>query len=239
MTLDNTAGSIDRTPSGEDVSALEAIGQALRSRSVGLQGTLNAILAAAANCIDRVDFAGVNIQRGRSFEPQAALGAPPNELDVLQKRTGDGPCIEASSSQQPVLVLDLAEDPRWPEFASLGVSLGVRSMLCVPLWVDEKRLGSLSLYSTTPEAFDERSRRLADVLAVHSAVVLSDAQRIENLGLALRNRDLIGQAKGILMERHRITADAAFEMLSGASQRVNRKVSSVAEDLASTGVLPG
>ncbi len=223
----------------DGVTAVDAIGRALRTRSVGLQGTLDAILVAAADCVDLVDFAGVNIMSGRSFEPQATLGEPPNELDMLQKRTGDGPCIEASRSQLPVVVEDLSREQRWPEFASLGVSLGVRSMLCVPLWADEKRLGSLSLYSTRPDAFDERSRRLAELLAVHAAVVLSDAQRIENLGLALKNRDLIGQAKGILMERHRITADAAFEMLSSASQRANRKVASVAEEVASTGVLSG
>ncbi len=223
----------------DSLTAVDAIGRAFRARTAGLQGTLDAILLAATECIQLVDFAGVNILRGRSFEPQAVLGEPPNQLDLLQQRDGEGPCIEASRSQLPIVIEDLAQDPRWPEFSAAGTSLGVRSMLCVPLWVDEQRLGSVSLYSTTPDAFDERSQRVAELLALHAAVVLADAQRIENLGLALKNRDLIGQAKGVLMERHRITSDAAFEMLSTASQRSNRKVAAVAEEVASTGVLPG
>ena len=230
---------MDGSTVSDGLTAVDAIGRAFRARTTGLQGTLDAILLAATDCIARVDFAGVNILRGRSFEPQAALGGPPNELDVVQQRTGAGPCIEASRSQLPVLVDNLETDPRWPEFSARGTSLGVRSMLCVPLWVDEQRLGSVSLYSTTRDAFREPAQRVAELLAVHAAVVLSDAQRIENLGLALKNRDLIGQAKGILMERHRITADDAFAMLSTASQRSNRKVAAVAEEVASTGVLPG
>ncbi|WP_375501120.1 GAF and ANTAR domain-containing protein [uncultured Jatrophihabitans sp.] len=229
---------MDGNTISDGVTAVDAIGRALRARTAGLQGTLDAILLAATDCIELVDFAGVNILRGRSFEPQAALGEPPNELDVIQQRTGEGPCIEASRSQLPIVVDDLARDPRWPDFTARGIVLGVRSMLCVPLWVDEHRLGSVSLYSTTPNAFGERAQRVAELLAVHAAVVLSDAQRIDNLGLALKNRDLIGQAKGILMERHRITADVAFTLLSTASQRSNRKVASVAEEVASTGVLP-
>ena len=55
--------------------------------------------------------------------------------------------------------------------------------------------------------------------------------------LALANRDIIGQAKGILMERHRITADEAFALLSERSQRANRKLKDVARQLAETGTL--
>jgi AmiR/NasT family two-component response regulator len=111
-------------------------------------------------------------------------------------------------------------------------------MLCVPLWVDEQRLGSISLYSRSPEPFGLDEERAAALLAVHAAVVLANAQRAEHLSVALRNRDVIGQAKGILMERHRITATAAFDLLAQASQRSNRKLAQVAEDFTSTGVLP-
>ena len=223
---------------GNDITAVDAIGRAFRARTPGVQGTLDAILRAARDSIELVDFAGVNIQRGRSFEPQAALGEPPNELDVLQQRTGVGPCVEASRAQVPIVSDDLTNEPRWPEYAARATELGVRSMLCVPMRVDEQTLGSISLYSTTQGVFGERSRRVAELLAVHAAVVLSDAQRIANLDIALHNRDLIGQAKGILMERHRITSDAAFALLSTASQRANRKLAAVAEEVASTGILP-
>ena len=231
--------SVDELDVTTGETAVAAIGRAFHARTQGLQGTLDAILHAATGCIERVDFAGVNVLRGRAFEPQAVLGGPPNELDVLQQRTGSGPCIDASREQVAILVEEFTGERRWPEYAVRAAELGVRSMLCVPLRIDEQCLGSVSLYSTAAAAFDDQSRRVAELLAVHAAVVLADAQRIENLGLALKNRDIIGQAKGVLMERHRITADAAFATLSAASQRANRKLASVAEELTSTGVLPG
>jgi GAF domain-containing protein len=236
MAATDTVDELDDT-TGE--TAVAAIGRAFHARSPGLQGTLDAILHAATGCIALVDFAGVNVLRGRAFEPQAVLGGPPNELDVLQQQTGTGPCIDASREQVAIVVEEFADERRWPVYAARATELGVRSILCVPLRIDEQCLGSVSLYSTSRGAFDEPSRRVAELLAVHAAVVLSDAQRIENLGLALKNRDIIGQAKGVLMERHRITADAAFATLSAASQQTNRKLASIAEEFTSTGVLPG
>ena len=54
----------------------------------------------------------------------------------------------------------------------------------------------------------------------------------------MATRDVIGQAKGVLMERHRVTADEAFAMLKQESQRVNRKLVDVAEMVATSGALP-
>ena len=55
---------------------------------------------------------------------------------------------------------------------------------------------------------------------------------------ALGNRDVIGQAKGILMERHGIAADAAFGVLSRVSQAENMKLAEIARRFAETGELP-
>jgi AmiR/NasT family two-component response regulator len=56
---------------------------------------------------------------------------------------------------------------------------------------------------------------------------------------ALSTRDVIGQAKGILMERQRLSAGDAFDLLRRASQRMNRKLVDVAEHLTETGEMPG
>jgi AmiR/NasT family two-component response regulator len=52
------------------------------------------------------------------------------------------------------------------------------------------------------------------------------------------SRALIEQAKGILMERHKIKEDEAFTMLTRASQRTNTKLRDVAAELVRTGALP-
>ena len=83
-----------------------------------------------------------------------------------------------------------------------------------PLWVDKLHLGTLSLYDHKPEAFASRHVELTGLYATHAALALADAQRTAQLQAALLRRDIIGQAKGILIERDKITSDAAFEYLS-------------------------
>jgi GAF domain-containing protein len=219
-------------------SALERLGRALHVKEADLATTLDAIVSSAVDTIDGTSYAGVNLLvRGR-FAPQATAGGPPPVLDTFQERTLEGPCVDASRDQVTVCIDDMEGERRWPSFAELAVSLGVLSMLCVPLWVDETRVGSLSLYAVTRGTFTTHHERLAILFATHAALALADAQRTEQLRVALANRDVIGVAKGILIERHRITVDAAFGLLSAASQRSNRKLIAVAQDLVETGEMP-
>jgi GAF domain-containing protein len=218
-------------------STLDRIGRIMHVKEADLQGTLNAIVATAVSTIDNAEYAGVNLLDHGRFVPQAVAGQPPLTLDALQQKTGTGPCIDSSRDQQTLRVDDVATDPRWPVYAATAVSLGVASMLCVPLWVDEQRLGSVSLYGREPYGFAGHHEQLANLFATHAALVLADARRTEQLRVALTHRDVIGQAKGILMERHRVTAQAAFDMLAQHSQRTNRKLTVVCQQLTETGQL--
>jgi len=111
-------------------------------------------------------------------------------------------------------------------------------MLAVQLYVHGDELGALNLVSTEAEAFGEESERIALLFAAHAAVAMAGARKEEDLTAAVSTRDLIGQAKGILMERHRLTADQAFALLVRASQRTNTKLTDIARNLADTGSLP-
>jgi GAF domain-containing protein len=179
----------------------------------------------------------VNLYEHGKFMPQAVLGEPPMVLDQLQQATGVGPCIDASRDQVTTRIDDMSTETRWPEYTERALSLGLASMLCVPLHVEDQRLGSVSLYATDRVAFSLADEFVARLFATQAALALADAHRADQLRRALSNRDIIGQAKGILMERHRVTADEAFKMLSERSQRINRKLADVARTLAETGTL--
>lgn len=124
-------------------------------------------------------------------------------------------------------------------FGAQATGFGVASMLCAPLWVDDRLLGSLSLYADRAAAFTTADRHTAEVCAALAAAAIADAPRGEQLREAMGRRDLIGQAKGILMERHRVTPAQAFDLLAVASQRLNRKLVVVAAHLVDTGELLG
>jgi GAF domain-containing protein len=134
---------------------------------------------------------------------------------------------------------DTGRDERWPRFSAEAARLNVRSMLCVPLWIDERGLGALSLYADQAAAFSDPHERVTVLLATFAALALAEAQRADQLHDALGNRDVIGQAKGILMERHGVTADAAFGVLSRVSQAENLKLAEIARQFVATGKLPG
>ena len=220
-------------------TTLERMVRELHAAATGLQATLDAVLAHAVATVEPARDAGLILLVGGALTPQATTGAAPHELDVFQQETGVGPCLDAAREQTVVRVEDLAAETRWPGFGSRSLELGVRSMLCVPLWVGGAQLGTLSLYSPVPHAFTDRDLQLTGLFAANAALALAGAQRAEQFSAAVQSRDVIGQAKGILMERRRLTADDAFQCLVLASQAANLKLSVIAEHLVGTGELIG
>jgi len=132
----------------------------------------------------------------------------------------------------------MTREDRWPDFTRRALDLGIRSMLSFQLYVAEDTLGALNLYSDQAAAFTDESENIGLLFAAHAALAMAGARNHDDLTRALSMRDLIGQAKGILMERHRLTADQAFALLVRASQRTNTKLTDIARNLADTGSLP-
>ncbi|MEV0243400.1 ANTAR domain-containing protein [Streptomyces sp. NPDC050674] len=106
--------------------------------------------------------------------------------------------------------------------------LGLRSALSLRLRSDRRRLTVLTAYASKPGAFDEDATRVGRLFTAHVSIALDSATVREQLTEAMRTRDLIGQATGILMERQGIDATAAFESLVRASQRENVKLRDLA-----------
>jgi GAF domain-containing protein len=235
--VDGLATTISVEPIG--VEALDVLARALHVKNAELQPTLDAIVTGAVSTIPAASDAGLILVQHRELVPQSTTGNPPHLLDLLQQKIRSGPCLETAQSQTVVRVDNTGRDARWPEFMDKAVSLGVCSMLCVPLWVDERTLGALSLYSDRPMSFRAPDEQTVNLFATLAALALAGAQRAEQLQSALRNREIIGQAKGVLIERLRVTEDAAFVLLAQASQNQNRKLVTVAQHLVDTGELLG
>jgi hypothetical protein len=168
------------------------------------------------------------------------------ELDQVQYTSGQGPCLQAITTYETVSSADLGAESAWPAFTAAAATAAVRSVLSTPTPRGPSGSGaaaSINHYSDTVAAFDEEDIQIATLLAAHLAAVLVVAaaanSEIQHLGQAIAARDVIGQAKGILMERHRLDAAQAFEVLRIASTRLNRKLRDLADEVAFTGVLPG
>ena len=224
---------------GRSAESLEILARALHVKNAELEPTLAAIASTAVTMLSPARYAGLTVLSRGELIPRATTGEPPLVLDRLQRKLGDGPCINAAKFQTVFRIEDTHQDERWPVFTAEAARLNVRSMLCVPLWIDERGLGALSLYADQAAAFSDPHERVTVLLATFAALALAEAQRADQMHEALANRDVIGQAKGILMERHGVSADAAFSVLSRVSQAENLKLAEIARHFVETGKLPG
>ena len=198
------------------------------------------IIAAAVEMVPGVDEGSVSVVTGRrNIGSQAPTGDLPVQVDALQEETQQGPCLDAAYKQLTVRVTDMASETRWPEFARRASQAGAASMLSLQLYVEGDNLGALNLYSRTPNAFDDESEQVGLLFASHAAVAYAGVRKEAQLAQAVDSRDLIGQAKGILMERYKITPERAFLVLTRVSQKSNRKLHDIATELVRHGTVPG
>ena len=160
------------------------------------------------------------------------------KLDAAQYEAGDGPCLRAARTGERQNVSLRRDGHGWPQLADAALDQGIASVLSMPLAVEQQRLGGLNVYSPDGESFTDVEVTTAALLAQQATAVLANAAAFVHaselnaqLRQALESRDLIGQAKGILMERGSCGPDEAFDMLRRASQRTNRKLRDVANDL--------
>jgi GAF domain-containing protein len=174
----------------------------------------------------------------------SSTGDLATDLDERQYERGHGPCLHAARTGEVTEIRDTRADDRWPDYTPRAVEHGNLSSLSIPLAIDpdEQVTGALNIYARRPAAFDEASRSVATRFAPYAAVAAgnlyayrSARDMADNLQTALESRAVIDQAKGILMERHKLTADAAFQLLAQVSMTTNRKLRDIADHLVRTG----
>jgi len=175
-----------------------------------------------------------------AFDGQMAMDA-----DELQYQRGYGPCVDAGRAGQLFIVEDMRQEQRWPDYAQHVAEQGVRSSLSVPLPFQGVTIGALNNYSTSPGSFGEADVAVGQEVAAWVALAVGNADMVArtvdelaDMRAAMASRAVIERAKGILMERRKLTEDRAFAELTRASQNTNIKLRDVADELVRTGALP-
>ena len=223
--------------SSDLVSALAELARRMQQQEDS-EATLEKVVEAAIALVPGAEEGSISVVTDRKkVQSWAASNDLARQVDELQNEVGQGPCLDAVFEQEVVSVPDLASEQRWARFAARAVEAGAGSMLSFQLFIDGGDLGAMNLYARTPRAFDEESEQVGLPLAAHAAVALARVQEREQLLQAMDSRNLIGQAQGILMERHKITADQAFALLAKVSQDRNVKLRDLAEELIFSGRL--
>jgi GAF domain-containing protein len=204
---------------------------------------LQKVVGLVARVMPEGSDVSLTVVRNEQPTTAASTGPRARALDETQYRRGYGPCVEAAIGGHVVEISDGRTESRWPDYMPTFLGAGALSSLAVPVPAAQLSAG-LNVYAPRVGAFAEEDRQTLTRFADLAAVVLTNIDTLqnarelaENLRRAMEFRAVIEQAKGILIERHKLTADQAFRLLAEASQRANRKLHDLAEDLVLTGEL--
>ncbi|NMO88332.1 ANTAR domain-containing protein [Actinomycetospora sp. TBRC 11914] len=192
---------------------------------------LRRIAEGAVAVVPGVHDVGVAVRLAGELSCAAHTSETAAAVDRAQIGMAEGPCLDAIAGADTVVLPDAATETRWPRFVPEAVRHGVRASLSVRL-TGARPAGVVNLH-VTQHALDDRAarseaQRSARMFVAYASLALAETDRVENLHRALLRRDLIGQAKGILMHRDGLTADEAFDRLRIASQTTNTKLYDVA-----------
>jgi hypothetical protein len=198
-----------------------------------LGSTLDELTFNAAQLVPGAAHAGITLsKRPGTIETVAPTDHYPVVLDQIQRHCNEGPCLSAARHDQLVRVDDLRSDVRWPRYCRQAVAVTpIRSMMSFQLFAHRARTAALNVYSEQAHAFGEESANLGLLFAAYTTLTWSMLSRDQHFRRGLSSRDTIGQAKGILMERFHIDAEAAFELLRRRSQESNTAVITIARRL--------
>ncbi|MGH3499550.1 MAG: GAF and ANTAR domain-containing protein [Nocardioidaceae bacterium] len=224
----------DQTRSDQSRAVVDAVADVVAKLDSDwdLEHALMVTVRAAVETIPAADHAGVTVLReGQPPDSPAVTDPLVAHAASLQDHHREGPCVDAIRYDQTVRVPDLAAETRWPAFTAAVAQLPVRSVLSFRLFATSTAAGALNLYAAAPEAFDQDSEQIGSMFAANASIALAAAYRHEHLARAVATRDVIGQAKGILMERQTLTGEQAFALLVAASQRANIKLHDIAAQL--------
>jgi GAF domain-containing protein len=201
---------------------------------------LQVAVEGALDVVARCDHAGITVNENGRLVTRAASDDLVSRANALQTELAEGPCLDVRRDQDTLVSPRLAAERRWPTWAPrVHADLAVDSMMSLLVYTDEQSFGALSLYCQDGCRFDADDVAVAQALAGQLSVIMAAERQIDQLGLGLHNRNVIGQAQGILMERFDMTANQAFDYLRRVSSHSNRKVATVAAEIAQPRDLPG
>jgi GAF domain-containing protein len=203
-----------------------------------LAATLGHVAELAKQTIPGVAEVSVTLMDHERVETVVFTGPLASDLDERQYQAGFGPCMDAALSGETVCIEDTSDSQAYPDFARAARRKGITRTMSIGMPVQHRTIGALNIYATDDGAFDETAQELAVTFASYAGVAVANAglyattaQLAGNLQRALESRAVIDQAKGILMGRHGVSADEAFDLLSRQSQLSNRRLRDIAAEV--------
>jgi signal transduction protein with GAF and PtsI domain len=190
--------------------------------------------------MDLLDASGCGIML-QNDEGRLAFAAASDDgvvrVELHQEQVSEGACHDAYQRNELIIIEDIRTGGNeWPGYRDRVVDAGFHAVLGVPMNAVGRTIGVMNVYRQTPGPWSDADVEAAQILTavgagyiVHANDLRAHHDLTDNLQAAITSRDLIGQAKGIIMEREGVDAEEAFGLLRTLSQRENRKLREIAQ----------
>ncbi|WP_354541396.1 GAF and ANTAR domain-containing protein [Rhodococcus sp. OAS809] len=193
-------------------------------------------------CLNLTDVQGAAVtvlNSASSRELMYATDSVAQHLDELQFTGGDGPCVDAFTTQRPTFCNDTSSDydrDIWPGFASEAGKAGVGSVFAFPLKGGNDVFGVLELYRLAPLPLDEEQVELATATAAAIAVaLLAELPLIGDFDTGTLvnafHRPEVNQAVGMIAIQLRVSIDESLSRLRAAAYSSGRPIWEIAADI--------
>jgi GAF domain-containing protein len=229
----------------DPVEALERLGR-LNLREHCMRSLLQTVADLASEVVPGDHEVSVSLLINDRPGTAAFTGELARACDESQYARGYGPCLHAAGTGEVVEISDAQAEARWPDYTAYAVEQGMLSSLSVPLPITEGIAGAVNVYARKPNAFDEASRSVATRFAGYASAVAANMYAyeeardlVEHLERRVESRAVVERARGMLMERHGLTAEQAKQVLARVARYADSRVKDVAAGLVRTGELPG
>lgn len=193
-----------------------------------IDAALRLVVELAAFTVDGADGVSVTLRRRGTLTTVAASNSTVAQMDADQYETGEGPCLAATRDGHWFHIDALEQERRWPEFVKRAAAEGINSVLSTPLMVAARPVGALNIYSKVEHSFGPSEQERAAWFASRSSTIVTDTQTGDadetvhaQLTEALKSRETISRAEGVLMGQRAITRDAAAAELRRAARRAD------------------
>jgi hypothetical protein len=214
-------------------------------RSSGLDTLLRDLTDRAVQEVPGAAACSVTVRRAGRLLTLAGSDGMPSGLDLRQYENGAGPCVDAADTGSEQYAPDLAAETRWPAYTAYALSVGVRSVLAVPIAVEGGSGAAINYYGAGADGLGP-GRDAARAFAARAGEAINMALAIESrrqsaadVRTALLSRSVIDQAIGIVMARERLDARTALERLRRTSQNRNVKLRDLCGQLVAKVSAPG
>ncbi|MCE9645945.1 MAG: GAF domain-containing protein [Chloroflexi bacterium] len=149
-----------------------------RSERVGVDAVLQLIVDSAMELIPKTTHVVLHLldEEQQILIPRSVAGLAEGYRSKLNMRLGKGVAGQVLETGETIYIPDIRVDAR---FIGQTLPISYRSLLVAPVRNDERRIGTISIHSNDPGAFDPDDASLLSALGLKATIALENASLLD------------------------------------------------------------